>query len=98
MKVPRDCRSQVNRKELQYSLRTRCVYSARKHIASIFPLLQGVFVGIRQGAYSDFSQEDLSHIIKEGIHRAVTVTPPLHVDSTRFHPQKTEVVGVSETS
>ena len=67
IKVPRDCRPHLNKKELQYSLRTRCVYSARKHIASILPFLHGIFEGIRQGIYSDLPRESLCQSIKKGI-------------------------------
>jgi integrase len=83
MKVPRDCRSYLCKKELQYSLRTRCIYSARKHIASILPLLQGVFEGIRQGVYSDTSQATLSQTITKGIHHTITDPPTLHKVSIR---------------
>lgn len=72
MKVPRDCRPQVGKKELHYSLRTHCIYSARKHIASLLPLLQDLFDGMRQGVYSDLSQADISHSLKESIHRAIS--------------------------
>ena len=75
MKVPHDCRPYLNKKELQYSLRTRCAYSARKHIASILPLLKGTFEGIRQGIYSESSPADISHILKERVHRAIDAYP-----------------------
>ena len=72
MKVPRDIRQCIKKLELQYSLRTRCVYSARKHIANILPFLNEFFEEARQGAYSDFQQSELDRAIKEGIRLAIT--------------------------
>ena len=37
MRVPLDCRLTIRQRELQYSLKTHCIYSARKHIASVLP-------------------------------------------------------------
>lgn len=35
VKVPRDCRPAIPLAELRYSLKTRCVYTARKHLADV---------------------------------------------------------------
>jgi hypothetical protein len=51
MKVPADCHPLICKNEVRFSLKTRCLYSAQKHIASILPFLQGTFDGIRQGVY-----------------------------------------------
>lgn len=67
MKVPHDCQGIIYKKELKYSLRTHCIYSARKHIASLLPLLQGVFEGIRSGIYTDANSLDLHQTIKDTI-------------------------------
>ena len=82
MKVPRDCRPQIKKNELQYSLHTRCLYSARKHIATILPFLRGVFDGIRQGVHD----EDIRQFIKNGIHDAI-LGLPLQFTSVRQIPK-----------
>lgn len=71
MKVPLDCRPKLEKKEIQYSLKTRCIYTARKHIASILPFLKDLFEGIRQGIFSTIAKADLDKTIKEGIHQAI---------------------------
>lgn len=85
MKVPLDCQSFLNKKEVKYSLKTRCIYSARKHIASILPFLQAVFEGIRQGVYSNTPQADLCRTIKEWIHTTITEPPSLYNVSLKTH-------------
>ena len=71
MKVPLDCRPKLEKKEIQYSLKTRCIYTARKHIASILPFLKDLFEGFRQGLLTALSKADLDKTIKEGIHQAI---------------------------
>ena len=71
MSVPLDCRPTIQKNEIQYSLKTRCIYSARKRIASILPFLREVFEGIRQGMFSAIAKADLDKTIKEGIHQAI---------------------------
>jgi integrase len=69
--VPLDCRPTIQKTEIHYSLKTRCIYSARKSIASILPFLREVFEGIRQGMYSVLSQVDLGRIIRDGIRESI---------------------------
>lgn len=71
IRVPQDCSSLINKHEIRYSLRTRCIYSARKYIASILPFLKDLFKGLRQGIFSALSKADLDRTIKEGIHQVV---------------------------
>jgi integrase len=82
MKVPHDCLPAIRHRELQYSLRTRCIYSARKHLASILPFVQGLYGDIKQGLYDGYPQPEVSRIIKEGIRQAIVDFPV----SSR-HPQ-----------
>jgi hypothetical protein len=82
MKVPPYCKPLLNKNELRYSLKTRCVYSARKHIASILPVILGFFEGIKQGIYTDIPQSTILQIIKESIHGAITVSPGQYKVST----------------
>jgi len=91
MKVPLDCQSVLNKRELKYSLRTRCLYSARKNLAFILPFLQGVFDGIRQGTPSG----DIHLIIKNGIRDAIVGLPfqfttVLQTQVTPSHKQEAE--------
>lgn len=69
--VPLDCRPTLQKNEIHYSLKTRCIYSARKCIASILPFLKDLFAGIRQGIFSALAKEDLNRTIKEGIHQSI---------------------------
>jgi integrase len=71
LKVPLDCLPFLSIKELRYSLKTHCIYSARKHIAAILPFLRGVFEGIRQGRFTSTKQLDLNQIIKKGMRHAI---------------------------
>ena len=75
MKVPHDCFSTIRHRELQYSLKTRCIYSARKHLASILPFIQGLYGGIKQGVYDGYPQAELARIIKEGIRQSIIDHP-----------------------
>jgi hypothetical protein len=59
IKVPLECRPLLQQNEIQYSLKTRCVYTARKHIASILPFLKDLFEGIRKGLLTALSKADL---------------------------------------
>lgn len=53
MKVPSDCRHVLHRSVLKFSLRTRCIYTARKHVASLLQYLDSFFVEVRAGAFVD---------------------------------------------
>lgn len=71
MKVPPDCQGIICKKELRYSLKTHCVYSARQHIASILPLLHGLFTGIRAGFYEGANELALQQSITDGIRQTI---------------------------
>lgn len=53
MKVPSDCRHVLHRSVFKFSLRTRCIYTARKHVASLLQYLDSFFVEVRAGAFVD---------------------------------------------
>lgn len=78
IKVPRDCRPIVRQRELQYSLKTRCIYSARKHLASILPFIQGLYEDIKRGLYDACHQPEVSRIIKAGIRQAIEAHPVIN--------------------
>ena len=51
MKVPADCRHVLHKTVLKFSLRTHCVYTARKHVASLLPYFECVFAEMRAGEF-----------------------------------------------
>lgn len=50
VKVPRDCRPVIPQAELRYSLKTRCFYKARKHLATVLPFVQRLFDDVRHAS------------------------------------------------
>lgn len=81
IKVPRDCRPVIRRKELQYSLKTRCIYTARKLVAGVLLLVQDLFNSALRGLYTERTQALATQTIKDIISQAksggTSYGPPL---------------------
>lgn len=68
--IPIDCRSAFSKTELRYSLKTRCIRTARKHLATILSFIDDVFTAIRLGNYSSQSHVVLNQFVKSTIEQA----------------------------
>lgn len=70
LRVPKDCQSDIGKKELKYSLKTRSLREARVITSSILSFLTDVFNSIRQGMFQGSCKATVSHSINEGIKEA----------------------------
>lgn len=88
MRIPLDCRSMIGKRELQYSLKTHCVYSARQQVAFILPFLNQVFDEIRHGFYEDMPDglaPTLQRAIRKIIMGKAVGTPVLQDTASLLH-------------
>lgn len=78
IRIPQDCRPTLNnRRELQYSLKTRCIRTARQLLAPVLQFINGVFQGIQSGVYQCVPYDTLTQTIKDGIRQARSRASPL---------------------
>ncbi len=79
MRVPQDCRSAVGKTELRYSLKTRCIRTAREQLARILRPLNNLFKEIQLGVHTKSSPEYFSKVVKRVVMLARTpLTFPPH--------------------
>ncbi|MFT5727900.1 MAG: integrase [Desulforhopalus sp.] len=69
MSVPLDCRSTFCKTEFRYSLKTRCIRTARKYLSSILSDLKDLIQDIRSGLYLLSSSAEVTKVVKGIIER-----------------------------
>lgn len=69
-RVPYDVKELIGKSELKYSLKTRCVRTARRFTSSILNFLEDLFNRIRLDEYATVSREELHSYLRDGISKA----------------------------
>ena len=97
-RVPNDLREAVGKSEWKYSLKTRSLREARKHLANILPTIQNLVKGLKIGYYKKISPEIIHETVYSVIQKARTSFTPLpQLEAKTIQVQATSEIIVADT-